>query len=178
MPEKSKKTKVVKIVKTKVPEIVKTEIPETEVEVVETKEKKLKKSEYIEAIGRRKRAVARVRIFTVSPTDSIEAGNFIVNGKNYKQYFPTSILQQTVESPFARLKSMNRFNGTVKVNGGGISGQAEAIRLGISRALVIFDINFRKRLKKIGFLKRDPREKERRKFGLKKARKAPQWSKR
>jgi small subunit ribosomal protein S9 len=73
---------------------------------------------------------------------------------------------------------MNRFNGTVKVNGGGISGQAEAIRLGISRALVIFDINFRKRLKKIGFLKRDPREKERRKFGLKKARKAPQWSKR
>jgi small subunit ribosomal protein S9 len=167
-----KKLKKIKTTKTEAPKI---EAPEIE---VEAKEKKLKKSEYIEATGRRKRAVARVRIFTVSPADSIEAGNFIVNGKNYKEYFPTIILQQTVESPFARLKSMNRFYGTVKVNGGGISGQAEAIRHGISRALVLFDINFRKRLKKIGFLKRDPREKERRKFGLKKARKAPQWSKR
>jgi small subunit ribosomal protein S9 len=140
--------------------------------------KKSKKTEYFEAVGRRKRAVARVRLFTVSPSDSMEMGNLVINDKNYKDYFPTQILQQTVESPFIKLKSTSKFNGTIKVNGGGISGQAEAVRHGISRALIIFDINCRKKLKKAGFLKRDPREKERRKFGLKKARKAPQWSKR
>lgn len=140
--------------------------------------KKIKKIQYFEAVGRRKRAVARVRLYTVGPAESMEIGNFVVNNKNYKEYFPTAILQQTIESPFVKLKSINRFSGTAKVKGGGISGQAEALRHGISRALVLFDINFRKRLKKVGFLKRDPREKERRKFGLKKARKAPQWSKR
>jgi len=172
MPEKPKKTS-----KTK-PKVAKKEQvlpPQAE---SPTEGRKLKKSEYIEAVGRRKRAVARVRIFTVGPAESVEAGNLVVNGKNYKEYFPTAVLQQTVESPFVRLKSTNRFSGTVKVKGGGISGQAEAVRHGISRTLVAFDINFRKRLKKAGFLKRDPREKERRKFGLKKARKAPQWSKR
>jgi len=87
-------------------------------------------------------------------------------------------LQQIIELPFTKLKSENRFNGTVKVSGGGIAGQAEAVRHGVSRALILFDVNFRKKLKKAGYLKRDPREKERRKFGLKKARKAPQWSKR
>jgi len=140
--------------------------------------KKPKKTDYFEAVGRRKRAIARVRLFTVNPSESIEVGNFIINEKNYKEYFPTQILQQTVESPFTKLKTGGKFNGTVKVMGGGISGQAEAVRHGISRALILFDINFRKKLKKAGYLKRDPREKERRKFGLKKARKAPQWSKR
>ena len=177
MPEKSKKTKIKKTAKVAEKKIEEKEI-ETPKEAEAPKERKLKKSEYIEATGRRKRAVARVRIFTVGPSESMEAGNLVVNGRNYKEYFPTAILQQTIESPFVKLKSMNRFSGTVKVNGGGISGQAEAVRHGLSRALVLFDINFRKRLKKAGFLKRDPREKERRKFGLKKARKAPQWSKR
>ncbi len=175
MPEKSNKTKSIR--KPKVPDQDNASTESSDLVDVST-ERKLKKSEYIEAIGRRKRAVARVRLFTVSPSESMEAGNLIVNDKNYKQYFPTQILQQTVESPFTKLKSANRFSGTVKVNGGGVSGQAEAVRHGISRALIIFDINFRKKLKKAGFLKRDPREKERRKFGLKKARKAPQWSKR
>lgn len=156
MPEKSKKIK--KIEKAPTP--------------------KSKKAQYFEAVGRRKRAVARVRLYTVDSTESMETGNFSINDKNYKVYFPTAILQQTVESPFTKLKSTNKFSGTVKVKGGGISGQAEAVRHGISRALILFDINFRKKLKKLGFLKRDPREKERRKFGLKKARKAPQWSKR
>jgi small subunit ribosomal protein S9 len=159
MPEKSKKIK-------KSPKAI------TEVE------KKPKKIQYLEAVGRRKRAVARVRLYTVDSAESMETGNFSINGKNYKEYFPTAILQQTIESPFTKLKSTNKFSGTVKVKGGGISGQAEAVRHGISRALILFDINFRKKLKKLGFLKRDPREKERRKFGLKKARKAPQWSKR
>lgn len=167
MKEKSTKTKTKKTIK-----------PETEKVVEKVIEKKVKKTEYFEAVGRRKRAIARVRLFTVNPSESMEMGNLIVNGKNYKEYFSTQILQQTIESPFVRLKSTNKFNGTIKVNGGGISGQAEAIRHGISRALILFDINFRKRLKKAGYLKRDPREKERRKFGLKKARKAPQWSKR
>jgi small subunit ribosomal protein S9 len=159
MPEKSKKIK-------KSPKAI------TEVE------KKPKKIQYFEAVGRRKRAVARVRLYTVDSAESMETGNFLINDKNYKVYFPTAILQQTIESPFAKLKSTNKFSGTVKVKGGGISGQAEAVRHGISRALILFDINFRKKLKKLGYLKRDPREKERRKFGLKKARKAPQWSKR
>jgi len=136
------------------------------------------KIKYFEAVGRRKRAVARVRLWTSGPSESFEMGNLSINGKNYKEYFPTSILQQTIESPFLKLKSTNKFAGSVKAAGGGISGQAEAVRHGISRALILFDINFRKKLKKAGFLKRDPREKERRKFGLKKARRAPQWSKR
>jgi len=133
---------------------------------------------YFEGIGRRKRAIARVRILTAGPADSMETGNFSVNGRSYKEYFPTLNLQRIVEDPFSKLKSLNRFTGTVRVSGGGINAQAEAVRMGTSRALVIFDMNFRKKLKKSGFLKRDPREVERKKFGLKKARRAPQWSKR
>jgi small subunit ribosomal protein S9 len=151
-----------------------------------TKKKKSKKEEplkdisknYFEGIGRRKRAIARVRLFTCGPDQSIETGNFSVNNKNYKEYFPTITLQKMAEDPFVKLKSINRFTGTVKVTGGGINSQAEAIRHGASRALILFDVNFRKKLKKSGFLKRDPREVERKKFGLKKARRAPQWSKR
>jgi len=133
---------------------------------------------YFEGIGRRKRAVARVRIFTSGPAESIEAGSFSINNRSYKEYFPTLTLQRIVEDPFGKLKSLNRFTGSVKVYGGGINAQAEAVRLGTSRALILFDMNFRKKLKKSGFLKRDPREVERKKFGLKKARRAPQWSKR
>jgi small subunit ribosomal protein S9 len=146
------------------------------------KEEKVQKEviskSYFEGVGRRKRAVARVRIFTCGPSQSVETGNFSVNNKNYKDYFPTITLQKTLEDPFIKLKSANRFMGTAKVNGGGINAQAEAVRHGLSRALVLFDINFRKKLKKSGYLKRDPREVERKKFGLKKARRAPQWSKR
>jgi len=145
--------------------------------VKEVKEKESPKN-YFEGIGRRKRAIARVRILTVGPADSMEAGKFSVNNRQYKEYFPTLSLQKIVEDPLSKLKSLNRFTGTVKVYGGGINAQAEAVRLGVSRALVLFDINFRKKLKKSGFLKRDPREVERKKFGLKKARRAPQWSKR
>ena len=133
---------------------------------------------YFEGTGRRKRAVARVRIFSSGASQSIEEGIFLINGKKYKEYFPTLNLQRTVEGPFIKLKSLNRFTGTVKVKGGGINAQAEAVRHGTSRALILFDVNFRKKLKKCGFLKRDPREVERKKFGLKKARRAPQWSKR
>jgi len=144
----------------------------------EKKNKEKKNNKYYEAVGRRKRAVARVRLFSVGPSQSINAGNFIVNNKPYKEYFPIFSLQKVIESPFVKLKAIAQFRGTVKVRGGGPSGQAEAIRHGIARALVLFDESFRKKLKKAGYLKRDPREKERKKFGLKGARRAPQWSKR
>lgn len=131
-----------------------------------------KKSErYIEAVGRRKTAIARVRLFTRS-------GEFSVNGKSYSDYFPTMVLQKTVEDALKKMKLWERFRVSALVSGGGIRAQAEAIRHGLARCLINFNPDFRKRLKKAGFLTRDPRMKERKKFGLKKARRAPQWQKR
>jgi small subunit ribosomal protein S9 len=139
------------------------------------KEKKI----YFETVGRRKTAVARVRLFTSSPSQSVMEGNLVINNdKKYKEFFPTLELQRIIEAPLERLKSLNRFRATVKVKGGGTRGQAEAICHGLARALVLFDPNFRKKLKKVGYLTRDSRKKERKKYGLKKARRAPQWSKR
>lgn len=126
---------------------------------------------YFEAVGRRKTASARVRIFT-------KPGDFTVNGKLYSQYFPTIVLQKTVEDALQKMKLFGRFRVSVMVQGGGIRGQAEALRHGLSRALTKFNPDFRKRLKRAGFLRRDDRMKERKKFGLKKARRAPQWAKR
>ena len=145
-----------------------------------TEEKNEKKEKYFQAVGRRKESVAIVRLFTKKSTDIVDGDYALVrvNDKDYRQYFSDKILQSIVESPLRKLKSANRFKATVRVNGGGLSGQADAIKHGLSRALVIFDQNFRKKLKKSGFLTRDPRIKERRKYGLKKARKAPQWQKR
>ena len=139
---------------------------------------KSKKRKYFETVGRRKTAVARVRLFTASPSQSVIEGNLIINGKPYKEFFPTLELQNTIEAPLRRLKSLNRFMVTVKVKGGGISGQAGAVKHGLARALILFDSNFRKKLKKTGYLTRDSRKKERKKYGLKKARRGPQWSKR
>jgi small subunit ribosomal protein S9 len=137
--------------------------------------KKKKKEEavsYYEAVGRRKTSVARVRLFN----EGEQA--ITVNDKVFNIYFPTKELQNITEDPFKKMKLLGKFRVSAKVTGGGIHSQAEALRHGISRALVKFDIDLRKGLKKAEFLKRDPRMKERRKFGLKKARKAPQWSKR
>jgi len=136
---------------------------------------------YFESIGRRKEATARVRVYTKKSTDtqvSEEKALITVNGKPYDDYFKAVPLQNIVESPLRKLKSLNRFKATVKVSGGGIHGQADAVKTGLSRALVLFDANFSKKLRKAGYLTRDSREKERRKYGLKKARKAPQWAKR
>lgn len=126
---------------------------------------------YFEAVGRRKTSVARVRLFT-------KGGDFIVNNKLYTEYFPTLELQKIAEDSLKKMKLFGRFKVTVKVTGGGIHSQSEALRHGLARALVKFNPDFRKRLKRAGFLRRDPRMKERKKFGLKKARRAPQWSKR
>lgn len=129
-----------------------------------------KKEKYIEAVGRRKTSVARVRITPASRT------SISVNGKELEKYFPTPALQNTVLSVFDDVGE--KFLATVKLSGGGISSQAEALRHGLARALVSYEPILRTKLKVKGFLKRDPRAKERRKFGLKKARKAPKWSKR
>ena len=138
------------------------------------------KEKYYEAMGGRKESVARVRLYTKKATDVTEGENalIIVNGKDYREYFSDAALWEIVESPLKKLKSVNRFKVTVVVHGGGKSGQAGAIKHGIARTLVDFDQNFRKKLKKSGYLTRDPRAKERRKYGLKKARKAPRWAKR
>lgn len=130
------------------------------------------KKKYIETIGRRKTATARVRLTPASKT------SFVINEKDLATYFPSAELQKIITDPFATLVEKGAFAVTVKVSGSGIHSQAEAIRHGISRALITNDDEGRTKLKTAGFLKRDPRAKERRKFGLKKARKAPQWSKR
>ena len=141
----------------------------------ETKTKKDKKavkaSVYVEATGRRKTSVARGRYFAKSE------GGVIINGKKLNEYFPTDELRAIVESPIKKVK-IEKYEITVRLSGGGIHSQAEALRHGISRALIELNAELRKELKPLGFLMRDPRMKERRKFGLKKARKAPQWSKR
>lgn len=140
-------------------------------EKVKTK-KPVKVEKYFEATGRRKTSVARVRLFPVS---SKTEHAVLVNDEQMKVYFPSMELQNIIKEP---LKISEKFRISAKIKGGGIHSQAEAMRHGISRALIKFNMDFRKSLKKLGFLKRDQRMKERRKFGLKKARKAPQWSKR
>ena len=143
-----------------------------------TPAKKVKKSrKYYEAVGRRKRAIARVRLFTCRPFEDKKA-RILVNNKSYIDFFPTLQLRETAADALEKMKSINRFEVTVKVKGGGIRGQAEAIRHGLARTLIKFNPDFSKKLKKAGFLRRDPRKKERKKPGLKKARRAPQWKKR
>jgi len=136
------------------------------------KEEAVESERYIEAVGRRKTAVARVRLFTKGEKE------FLVNDKNYKDYFPNFELQKTILTPLEMMNSEDKFRISVKVKGGGVNAQAGAIRHGISRAMIKFNPDFRKRLKKAGLLTRDPRMRERKKFGLKRARRGPQWSKR
>jgi small subunit ribosomal protein S9 len=121
--------------------------------------------------GRRKEAIARVRI--VAGT-----GNWQINDRTLDGYFPNKVHQQMVNEPFVVLGAEGRFDVIATISGGGVSGQAGALRLGIARALVLVDPESRPTLKKAGFLTRDARVKERKKYGLKKARKAPQYSKR
>ncbi len=127
---------------------------------------------YFEAVGRRKTSVARVRLF---PAKEL---SFEVNGKELAVYFPTREMQATAHEAIKNAKPAEKFFISAKLSGGGIVSQSEALRHGIARALLVYDIQLRGTLKKAGFLSRDARAKERRKFGLKKARKSPQWAKR
>jgi small subunit ribosomal protein S9 len=130
------------------------------------------KKEYIEAVGRRKTSTARVRI-----TEGAK-NSFTVNDMDANEYFKTDMLRHISTAALTTMKVPAKFKVVAKVNGGGTNSQAEAVRHGLARALIEFDAQLRTPMKKEGYLKRDPRAKERRKFGLKKARKAPQWSKR
>jgi len=123
------------------------------------------------ATGRRKEAVARVRLLPGS-------GNFELNGRSLDEYFTTRAHRMVVSAPLRAVGKDKDLDVVARIDGGGVSGQAGALRLGIARALLELDPELRPLLKKEGFLSRDAREKERRKYGLKKARKAPQYSKR
>ncbi len=126
---------------------------------------------FYEGIGRRKSAIARVRLFA-------GGGGFTVNEKPVTEYFPLSRLQTQVQSPLQVTENAERFSVSAQVKGGGPMGQSSAVALGLARALLAADENFKAALRKAGLLTRDPREKERKKPGLKKARKAKQYTKR
>ena len=134
--------------------------------------KETKTLHFFEAVGRRKTAVARVHI---QAQDSKE---FLVNDKPLDKYFPALELQQIALSSLEKMDCLDKFSVTAKVKGGGLHAQAEALRHGIARALTEFSPEIHDKLKKTGFLTRDSRMRERKKFGLKRARKAPQWNKR
>ncbi len=132
----------------------------------------LKKKLQFWGTGRRKKAIARVRL--------IPGGNgtIVINDRAFEDYFPQGTLQYIVKQPLALLEVESKYDVMVNVVGGGYTGQAGAIRLGVARALLEAEEGCRPALKKEGFLTRDPRSKERKKYGLKKARRAPQFSKR
>ena len=130
------------------------------------------KKQYVEKIGRRKTSTSRVRLTPASKA------SFVINGIDAKEYFKTPALMKVIHDAMDLIKPEDKFEITVVVSGGGIHSQAEAIRHGLARFFAEGSEDDKGKLKKEGYLKRDPRSKERRKFGLKKARKAPQWSKR
>ncbi len=132
-----------------------------------------KKLSYLYAVGRRKTAIARVRLYPKENKNEL-----VVNSKDYRKYFPYFEWQAIVEQPLKKLDLLGKYYITVKVLGGGPRAQAEALRHGLSRVLLKFDETFKKTLRGEGWLTRDPREKERKKPGLKRARRAPQWQKR
>jgi small subunit ribosomal protein S9 len=121
--------------------------------------------------GRRKEAIARVR---VSPG----SGEMLINGRTLEEYFPTRVHRMVAQSPLRSIGREKEYDVLATIEGGGVNGQAGALRLGIARALIDLEPDLRGQLKSEGYLTRDAREKERRKYGLKKARKAPQYSKR
>ena len=125
----------------------------------------------IQTVGRRKEAIVRVRLLPGT-------GQFTLNGRTIEEYFPNKVHQQLIREPFVMLEKGDQYDVIGLLHGGGVSGQACALRLGIARALIEIEPDDRPVLKKAGFLNRDPRVVERKKYGLKKARKAPQYSKR
>jgi small subunit ribosomal protein S9 len=125
----------------------------------------------IQTVGRRKEAIVRVRL--VAGT-----GKFVLNGRDLENYFPSKVHQQLIKEPLVLTERVETFDVFANLRGGGTTGQAGALRLGIARALIELDVEHRPVLKKAGFLTRDARSTERKKYGLKKARKAPQYSKR
>ena len=125
----------------------------------------------VQTVGRRKEAIVRVRLLPGT-------GQFTLNGRSLEGYFPNKVHQQLIREPLVTLEKAEQYDVIALLKGGGVTGQAGALRLAIARALIEVESDDRPALKKAGFLTRDPRVKERKKYGLKKARKAPQYSKR
>jgi len=166
--EKKLKVKVTEAV-AEVPVVETVAAPEVEALKEEGMERK---PGFLQAVGRRKESVARVKIIKNG------AGKATVNGKDIKEYFGNELLVDAALGAMTSVSQLNKLDISAKVSGGGKQGQAEAMRLGTARALLQLNPIFKKNLRKAGFLTRDPRMKERKKFGLKKARRAPQWAKR
>jgi len=152
----------------------KAKAPKIEKEEVKVKKETSFAGEYFYAVGKRKTAVAQVRIYPEGKGD----GKNLVNGKVWEEYFPLKRLAEAAISPLTVSGQEGKFSVSVKVNGGGVNAQAEAVRLGVSRALVVFQEDLKKALRAHGFLTRDARKVERKKPGKKKARRSPQWAKR
>ena len=151
--------------------MVKKQEPKTHAKKTAHEEVVVKKERYVEGIGRRKTAIARVRLTKGN-------GAAMVNDKKVGDYFSVPRLKDVALAPLADLKILGDYDIHVHVSGGGVHAQAEAVRHGIARALVIINEEFKHRLHTLGFLTRDSRMVERKKYGLKKARRAPQWKKR
>lgn len=142
--------------------------------IIEKEEVKLvKKRDYLFAVGKRKSSIAQVRLYHKKTE-----GKILINNKDFKEYFPYFEFQKIVTRPLDLLGLKGKYNFSIKVKGGGTRGQAESIRHGIARVLLKLDENFKKTLRGAGLLTRDSRKKERKKPGLKRARRGPQWSKR
>ena len=165
----AKKPVVAKAAKVSVAEKTPTLVIDAEQQVAA---KLAKGGSFIPSVGRRKTAIARVRLIKNGK------GLITVNGKVFDKYFTTFDLRAQVIAPLKAVGQDTAVDVSAKVVGGGMRGQAEAIRHGISRSLIVLNPTFRKTLKKLGYLTRDPRERERKKFGKKSARRSPQWSKR
>lgn len=142
-------------------------------EEVKPVKKVAKKYPYLFAVGRRKTAVARVRLYPKDNRSEIK-----INEKDYKEYFPYFEFQKNIEEPLKRSNLLGKYFISIKVQGGGKRGQVDAVRHGLGRILLKFDENLKKTLRAGGYLTRDSRKKERKKPGLKRARRAPQWAKR
>ncbi len=162
--EEAKETPAAKkVVKKVTPKVVKekTEKPKTE-----------NTEKFYQAVGRRKTSTSTVRIYEK------KGGGVIINGKKLEDYFATIELQKKIKDPLTAIGFLDKFFVSAKVRGGGLKSQADAVRHGIGRAIVVFDEKLRKQVKTAGHLTRDPRMRERKKPGLKRARRAPQWRKR
>lgn len=173
-PAKEKPVKIVKKAVAKPSD--ETSVEQTSTIVMEQSQEAAAKSakggSFIPAIGRRKTSVARVRLIKNGK------GSVVINDNAFDKYFTTFDLRTQVVAPLKAVGQDSAVDISAHVKGGGTRGQAEAVRHGIARALIILNPTFRKTLKKLGYLSRDPREKERKKFGKKSARRSPQWSKR
>jgi small subunit ribosomal protein S9 len=145
-----------------------------ESKIKKQEEKNVPKDKYFYAVGKRKTAIAQVRLYL----ENKEIKGIFVNKKEVGRYFPIVRLRDTAITPLVATNNQDKFGVVVKISGGGISSQAEAMRLAIARALVKFDETLKKQLRVLGYMTRDARVVERKKPGLKKARRAPQWAKR